>query len=110
MTLQLPGYLFYFLMVSVQILPRMLFSEAYGEHQQGNQGTDQKLDFFWKYTVDFDIGINQTGRGPKYQKGDFFIPNLIHFLIQIVMRGDMEHFHINNCTDLKHATMTIHNQ
>ena len=41
--------------------------------------------------VELYRGIYRAGRGPQNPKYDFIIPNLAHFLIQIILRGDMEH-------------------
>ena len=34
-------------------------------------------------------------RAPKNPNGDFFIPNLLDFLIPIVLRGGMTHFNVS---------------
>ena len=49
----------------------------------------------WKGTVEFTQGRHWSWRVPKNPKDDFFIPNLVHFLIQIILRGEMSHYHIS---------------
>ena len=45
--------------------------------------------------VELYRGIYRAGRGPQNPKYDLIIPNLAHFLIQIILRGDMEHLNIS---------------
>ena len=48
-----------------------------------------------KHTVQFELGRTWSGRGPENTKDDFFIPNLVHLLIQIIIIGEMAHCHIS---------------
>ena len=41
------------------------------------------------------IGMTYSGKGTKNQKDDLFIPNLVSFLIQIIIMSDMSHSHIS---------------
>ena len=35
---------------------------------------------------------NKAGRGPENPKDDFFIPNLVNFIIQQILRGEIAHW------------------
>ena len=49
---------------------------------------------YWKHTVEFSRGRPWAGRGTENPTDDFFTPNLVNFLIQITLRGEMALCHI----------------
>ena len=50
---------------------------------------------WWNLHVEFYWGRPWSGRGTQNPKWWFLIPNLIKFLIRVILKGDMTHCHIS---------------
>ena len=46
-------------------------------------------------TYTLSVGDPKQEEDPKTPNDDYFIPNLVHFLIHFILRGGMTHLHIS---------------
>ena len=49
----------------------------------------------WNRDIEFVRGRPWTRRGPQNPNDDFFIPDLVHFIIHFILSGGMTHSHIS---------------